>query len=354
VDPGVELLGDAPIATAAQDLLGRAPVAERLVELATSAPVFVSRAVALLGEAGSGKTSALALMLELLRPRADVAVVDIDAAAQPTAVQVATVVTDELAKLFASEGVLGATDKARNALASYASVVGSIVKAAVKVDVSDALRRSPKSLRAEISESTRDLGKRIVVAIDHLDRLPLAELEAALAALSLFAELPFVSVVLTLEPRTRAHLPLAFARLVATELSLPPPDRVLLARVIAGGLAHYAARTGTSVDAILPLFDFAPEGAGLALISTPRDAKRVVNALSAVLPLVPAERLAGEALAVTLLTVEPSLDPVALARRASLDEEERVSVYRALCPPLAGMRAVAIARALRQLVVESG
>ncbi|MBE7448671.1 MAG: hypothetical protein HS111_07240 [Kofleriaceae bacterium] len=43
VDPGVELLSDAPVARVADDLLGRLPVAVRLCELACALPLAARR-----------------------------------------------------------------------------------------------------------------------------------------------------------------------------------------------------------------------------------------------------------------------------------------------------------------------
>jgi hypothetical protein len=296
VDPGVQLLSDIPIAGVDEDLLQRAPVAVRLVELACAEPLAAPRAVGLVGGSGTGKTSILRMVTELLGGRSDVAVVSLDAAAYTGAAQLLEAMLVHLTEFFATCGVVDTTDSIRDRLARYGGFVSGVAKlAGVKVDIEGAVKRSPEAVRAELIEMTQEVQKRIVVVIDHVDRYAEKEMAASLEALRRYAAIPYVSIVLAMDRRTIARRladdddrdPEVVERLLQVELAVPPVDRVLIARIVAGGLSRTASRTGRDIDDVLPLFDPDHEGGalGLDLIQTPRDAKRAVNALAAALPL---------------------------------------------------------------------
>ncbi len=361
LDPGVELLPDVPISGPDEDLLERGKVATRLVELACAQPVAAPRVVCLTGGDGSGKTSVLRLAHAQLIDRGEVACVAIDTLDHANASQTIDAVLKHLIEFFAAEGVVDTSDALRDKLASYGGIVSSVARlAGVKVDVKGALERSPDAIRAEIAEMTQEVGKRIVIVLDHVDRLPGNELGAALIALRHLAAIPYVAVVLALDRRGLAiHLPkhdvdpAGFQRLVQVELSVPPPDRVLLARVVAGGLARAGARIGKDIDAALELFD--PDAAGLALelIESPRDAKRTVNALAAALPLLPdGDALRDACLEVVVRLLVPIVDSPRLDERQRLGaiDAARMARLAELDTALVGQRHAAAARvALREL-----
>jgi len=363
IDPGVELLTDAAISTVEDDLFARIPVAQRLIELASAAPVTAARVVALTGGPGTGKSSLLNITTALLAERDDLAAVSIDGAGYPSAQALSTQVINHLTKFFMAAGVVDTGEKLRDALSTYGGVVGSIVRfAGVKVDVDSALKRSPESLRTEIIENTQEVGKRIVIVIDHVDRLAPVEVGAMIAALRFYAAIPYVAIVIALDrravtlrlTRTPGADPVALERLVQVELALPPVDRELYARVLAGGLDRVALRIGRSLDPALALFD--PDGGlGLALIDSPRDAKRAVNAIAAALPLAaPGADPYDTVLDVVLRTLVPELDGARLDGRARLDAAGRDALYTELAGRLAGHRRAAAARAaLRALIAPS-
>lgn len=363
IDPGVELLSDAAITTVEDDLFARIPVAQRLIELASAAPITAARVVALTGGPGTGKSSLLNVTTALLSERDDLAAVAIDGAGYPSAQALSTQVIAHLTKFFLAAGVVGTGEKLRDTLSTYGGVVGSIVRfAGVKVDVDAALKRSPESLREEIAENTQEVGKRIVIVIDHVDRLPPVEVGAMIGALRFYAAIPYVAIVIALDrravtlrlTRTPGVDPVALERLVQVELAVPPVDRVLLARVLAGGLDRVASRIGRSLDPALALFDpeSAEGGLGLALIDSPRDAKRAVNAIAAALPLAPASTDPYDTvLDVVLRTLVPEVDGTRLDARARLDAAGRDALYAELAGRLAGHRRAAAARAaLRTLI----
>jgi hypothetical protein len=336
IDPGIELLPDVPIAGPADDLLGHAPLAERLVELACASPAATPRVIGLVGTAGIGKTSVLHLAGLLLAERPEVATVAIDAGDHGTADATLAAMTATVHEVFKSGGVVEAADAARDALARYGEVVSTAVRlAGVKVDVAGAVQRSAASARAELVENAQQLGKRVVIVIDHLDRLVERELAAAVGALRVFAQIPYLGFIVAYDRRalaSRALDPAALARLIHVELAVPAVDRVLLARLVAGGLARAAERLGRTIDPILPLLDpDATTGLGLALCETPRDGKRLVNTLAAVLPLLSDADLRRAALDAAVRLVAPILDgprlaPVPLQQRAERAAELRARI----------------------------
>lgn len=352
LDPGVELLPDAPVVGPGDDLLGHGAVAERLVELACAAPLVMPRVVAVVGASGAGKTGILNLVGARLGERGDAAAVAVDAGEHPSAESLVGALQRHLGEFFEAAGVVETSDAARDALARYGEVVSTVVKlVGVKLDVAGAVKRSETSLAQELAENAQQLGKRLVITIDHLDRMADRDLGTTLIALRMYAQLPYTSLVLAYDRRalaTRAGLDRgALARLVTVELAVPPCDRALLARLVAGGLARAATRLGADLDPVLPLFD--PDGGGvaLALLETPRDGKRAVNALTAALPLVTGEpRRAALDLVVRLIAPEldgPRLEPVAAElRRARAAELREVVAHHP--------RAAALAAAIDELL----
>lgn len=358
IDPNVELLADIPISGPEEDLLERHRFAVRIAELAIAPPVTAPRMVAITGTAGAGKSSVLRMVTTIIGARPGLAMVSLDAGALPSAQAVMSALVAELTKLFTSLGVVETADKVRNTLTSYGGFVSSIARlAGVKVDVAGAFERSPDSMRAEIAQNLEHAGCRLVIVIDHLDRLPASELGGALAALRLYAAIPYVAIVLAVDRNELALRPaspgadwLAFERMVQVELALPPCDRMLLARVMVGGLERIGMRMRRNLDGALALFD--PEGGlGLALIESPRDAKRAINALAAALPLL-AERADTHdaALEITLRVLVPEIDGVRLETRRRTSD--RNALYAELVHKLGGHRRLEAARAaLRALVI---
>ncbi len=354
IDPGVELLPDVPVSRSEEDLLGRLPLARRLCELACAHPVAAPRVVGLAGGAGAGKSSVLNLVAGLLADRPEVAFVAIDAGDFPGTSELLDALIKNLMQFFADQDVIDTRDAVRDALSRYGSVISGAARiAGVKVDLGG-LSRSPEEVRAELAEMTQEVGKRIVLLLDHVDRLHPRELASTLVALRHVAAIPYVTVVLAYDRRAVAAAPddmidpRAFERVVQVELALPLADRVLVARVLAGGVARIAARTGRDLDAALPLFDpDAPDGAPLLdLCETPRDAKRAINALAAALPLVPAGAAVDDAaLDIALRLLVPELDSARLDARRRVQGTARAVLLAELDAATAGHRLVGPARA---------
>jgi hypothetical protein len=355
IDAAVELLPDVPVSRSEEDLLGHGALAVRLCELACAEPAATPRVVALAGGAGAGKSSVLNLAAAMLQERGGIAFVKLDGAGYAGAREMIDALLLQLMEFFSAQDVVDTTDAVRDTLARYGGIISGAARiAGVKVDLGGALARSADNVRAEIAEMTQEIGKRIVILLDHVDRLPGKEMAGLLVALRHIAAIPYVTVVLAYDRRAAAMLPddvldpSGFERLVSVELGLPAADRVLLARVLAGGLARIATRTGTDLDDVLPLCDpDSPDGSPLLdLCETPRDAKRAINALAASLPLVPAGAdIATAALDIVLRLQVPILDSPRLDQRTRVRDTARAVLLAELDAAVLGHRLAGPARA---------
>jgi dephospho-CoA kinase len=360
IDPGVELLLDAPVMTLEADSLARKGVAQRLVELATAAPLAQPRVVALTGGAGTGKSSVLHMASTILRDHPEVAFVDLDAVGFVSAAELNKALVTELTEFFGKSGVVDTSDSVRDALARYGGIVADIAKVAgIKVDIAGAVKRSASAVLAEIAEMTQEVGKRLVVVLDHLDRLPLKEFIAMVEALRHYAAIAYVTIVIAIDRRGVALRngqgeldPALLERLITVELRLPPADPGLLANLVLEALARIGRRLERPMDAARALFDLDhPDGGpALALIDSPRDAKRVINALAAELPLAADGEVREVCLDSMLRLLVPELDGARLDARTSAEGAERAALLAELEAAVTGHRRCGGARvALRAL-----
>ncbi len=333
----------------------------RLAELASAAPLAVPRSIALTGSCGAGKSSILTMTSAILDALPTVATVSIDAQEHASAHALITHLGAELDKVFSELGVVEERDKVRNALVNYGGLVTGLLKlTGVKVDVSGVIARSAESLRADIARNLEQAGRRVVIVIDHIDRLLTSEIFDTFAALRMYAAIPYVAIMIAVDRHelvarmaTAGIDPHAYERLVHIELAIPPADRNVLARVMAGSLQRIGTRTRIDVDPAMVLFD-PSDGVGLGLIVTPRDAKRACNALAASLPLLPADANTYTAsLQHVLCVLVPELDTARLAARSHASTgAEREALFAELFATVANHpHTGAVRAALRALIV---
>lgn len=285
------LYSDAPVYAVELDALGRAPVAKRLVDM-----VIVRREQPLIigvcGGAGSGKTSVLRMAGALLAQRADLRAFAMDAWVLGSAKRLTELFVDEVSQIFEDEGVVGTTDKLRDRLVGIGDMVSTVAKfAGVSVDVKGALSLSADALEEELQGLTQAVGKRIVVVIDHLDRLPPEESIAVLKAIHRFGRFSYFAFVLGIDRDQLARDTSRadgdddiVGRVISVELPLPPCERMRLAAWIRGALSDLAEALELDPTAALELFDI-EDGLGLDLVTNLRQAKRLCNTLAAVVPL---------------------------------------------------------------------
>jgi predicted KAP-like P-loop ATPase len=276
MDPGglMPLLSDIPITGASFDALARKPVAVRLVELIALAGTEQPIVIGLVGGAGTGKTSVLNMANELYADRADMHALSIDAWEAGDAATVTAQLVDGVTKIFADAKVVGSAEKVRERLFSVGDVVSTVARfAGVKVDVKGALERSPQSLREEVMKLTEALARRIVVTIDHVDRLATADQLAVLKLVERWGAFPRFAFVIALDRKAISH-DITLDRVVGVELALPDVPRGDLAAFVVSSVTELAHELGVPTPELV-----------VDTIATPRQAKRYLNAITAQAPL---------------------------------------------------------------------
>jgi hypothetical protein len=285
------IYSDAPIPGSSFDALTRVPVAQRLLELvmiAADLPIVI----ALVGPAGDGKSSVLQMAGELCATRGDLRAFALDAWVAGDAVKVNEAFLREVSQIFEEERVVGRVDKVRDRLIDLGDYVSAVVRiTGVKVDVKGALEKSPDQLREEVLKLTEAIGKRIVVFVDHLDRLAPIDAVAVLKLIARWGAFPYFAFVLGLDREQMVRNLRRIDgdaddldRIVAVELPMPPVDRAELAGWVRGGLTDLATAVAVDPGPVLALFDV-ENGVGIPFVTTLRHGKRLLNALGAALPL---------------------------------------------------------------------
>jgi hypothetical protein len=263
--PPVAWLIDDPVRAASADELGRGPFARRvadLLDLVAAEPT--STAVGLVGSWGSGKTTTLNLVLDVLdKDRWTVAKLNPWALAGPDAV-----VSDLLASIA---GALPAAESkgraARDALVDYAAFVTPLLSLVPVVGdaasgLADAAARRLERREGTVQERTERssdtlsaLARPVLVVIDDVDRLQPEELLALFKGVRVLGRLPYVHYllaydqqtvldVLTATPVAHGHEDRALAfleKIVTLRLDQPPTRPEQAARLLDAGLAQALA-----------------------------------------------------------------------------------------------------------------
>ena len=185
-------------------------------------------------------------------------------------------------------------------LSAAASIVGA------DIDVSELAAKSPQHLRDEICEVSRTLGKRIVVLIDDVDRLPVDELAQLLKLVRLCGNFPFFTYLLAYDRRVVSESLRTLYKgdsdfldkIIQVEVPLPPVPPILISQYACDGVRQLGDALGLDVAPITKLLEvdddehrvlmsfMSENDAPHLLLRSLRDAKRFLNALSCTLPLV--------------------------------------------------------------------
>lgn len=309
------LHGDRPIERPDQDEFGCTAYAARLADALTSQAASKGLVLGVEGRWGSGKSSLLALTLAELRTRPGQAMVvefrpwlvgDRDqllgALFQDLAKSIAAI---ELAQGDASrstaQAVRSAASKARDfarhlgpigKLAGLAGSVlpgaglfGKVVEAAAEAARQADLGPTLAERKDELSEALDNLGHRIVVAIDDVDRLEPKEVAELLRLVRSVADFPNVAYLLCYDGATlgraiergtqvengRVYL----EKIVQTEIGVPRPESFALRRLFSSELAGFAE----CGEEVRPRLSHVIDTAGGRALDTPRTVMRVLDGL---------------------------------------------------------------------------
>ncbi len=327
------LLDDAPLEDPDDDLLGRAPFSKALAEAILALDAKRGFVLALFGEWGSGKTTALNFVLHYLdelAPEAD----------RPVVVRFNPwwySGEEQLLTMFLAQvrAALGKQDrspmlvKAGRQIESFAKAL-SLAKyvpgaAAVAAPLAELLMSSGEvvtqagerlaadltALKESISEALRQQDRRILIVIDDIDRLTSDEVRTMLRLIKSVVAFPNTVYLLAFDRNVvvdalRALHPTSgdafLEKIVQASFHLPMLSSNRLQRMLAEGLTQLTRGTPEDLrdnDRWTSVF----RSALAHFLQGPRDVKRLLNALTLTYPVVEGEVNAADFAALELLRV---------------------------------------------------
>lgn len=193
-----EMQSERPLETAADDRLDRAPFSRRVAGVLADRPAADSIVVGLYGPWGDGKTSALAMIKEALRPDPRVVVVEYNpwffsGDAEAIAKSFFLTIGDALERsgLFSKEKIGGL-------LATYGGLMPKVGDAAKTVGEALSVRQLAQ-VRHDVERILRKHKKRVVVFIDDIDRLDRKEIQTLFKLVRLSGDFAYTSYVLAFD-----------------------------------------------------------------------------------------------------------------------------------------------------------
>ncbi len=199
---------DRPARRLEDDLLERGHLVELVAQWVRQAPLDEGFVIGLTGSWGSGKTTILHFLEEVLEP--DATVVWFEPWLFSNADQLVTRFFDELATRLTGEGVKRHMRKVGKQLANYGTALSPAASLlmgpaggllATPNQVANIGANSASAQRRAIRSSLRRHAQRIVVLIDDLDRLNPHEVGEVLRLVKLVADLPGVVHILSYDRR---------------------------------------------------------------------------------------------------------------------------------------------------------
>ena len=199
---------DRPIESREQDLLGRRSLAESIAENLLTIPVDHGFTAAIIGEWGSGKSSVLNMVTEAVKAEGDAAIVlNFNPWLFGNANDLVARFFRELGAQLGKGGsekvkaVVGALIELGRGLSPLVPVPGvSIAAHAVGTVAEKALEeKSLLEQRDQLSNSLKELGARVIVVIDDIDRLEPSETRELMRLVRLTSDLPNVVFLLAFD-----------------------------------------------------------------------------------------------------------------------------------------------------------
>ncbi|HXE45005.1 MAG TPA: P-loop NTPase fold protein [Conexibacter sp.] len=333
------LAGDTPVLRPDQDEFGREPLARRVAAEVRSAPVDGGFVIALNGPWGSGKTSIANMATQFVEAEDGVIVV-------PFSPWMFSGHDDLVARFFAELTATlgkrpGKLREVAEHISRYAGAVAGVARfiplagetAGTALDAAGKLASAAAGstptlddLYDRLADALRQLDPRILVFIDDIDRLTDQEIRDVVRLVKSVGDLPSIVYLLAFDrthveavlggsagdarDRGRAYL----EKIVQVRHDVPPPRAALLVSIYLRDLVQRAIAGCTGgQDGGEWLNRLGP--ALSDLVRTPRDAKRVANAVSAGLELHQGEVAVVDIVGLEALRV---LEPEVHARLADL------------------------------------
>lgn len=374
-------LGDSPIQGVAEDKLGQARFAEAIAEQVATAPARVGFAVGLTGAWGSGKTSLLRMIQEVLEKRSDVVVLHFNPWLFSGTEQLVTRFFSELITALAGDhderirSLAARIEKYGEQVAAMEFVpgIGAYVKVAKPLSLLTAtlLRRRTEfqgktvdQQRREIDGVLHGLDRRPIIAIDDIDRLSASEIRDVMRLVRLVADFPQTVYLLAFD-RNRVEESLDdgvqgkgrdyLAKIMQVTYDVPLAREPDLARVLLSELQRLIDEQVTgpfnvadwqniSTLVIRPLF------------MTLRDIRRFLNVLPVALQVMGNEVALTDVLTLEAVRVQcpttyamlPSFQGILTNPKNEGEAEQAKKLLETLCAS-AGERAVTVRAMLRWL-----
>ena len=261
---GFQMGDDAPKFTRSEDRLGHAGFAERVANVISNVDATNGYVLGLHGAWGSGKSTTLNFVVECIREHNELAtenpLLHVDfrpwliTGHQDLIGAFLKVLSESVAdgksrrkgwlrkgaQMAEATGVTGAIATAASALASPAA--GIAAKKGLDTLVSRFLTSpSLQAAHAEMTQQLREMGKRILVTVDDIDRLQTAEIKSVMQMVKSVGKLPNVVYLLcydreivwsALDEAAGRHGPSFAEKIVQQELELPVPRRAQLLSIL--------------------------------------------------------------------------------------------------------------------------
>lgn len=363
--------GDRPIGAPRDDRFGLAAVAERIARAIREQSAGNALVLGIEGAWGSGKSSLVALIADLLKggEGEPVAIVDFAPWLVGDRDQLLVSLFEELSRsidLIAQAGgdatgtTVAAARSAADQLRRYATylgpagklvglaglalpglgVAGKVMEGLAAAAAQNVEGPSLSSRKAAIEKALSELGRRIVVVVDDVDRLDPPEVAELLRLVRSVADFPNVTYLLCYDGERLARAVTSavgvddghayLEKIVQLELAIPRPETFALRRMFSDGLATFAACVGEPGQRLAHVID----RLGGRFLTTPRAVNRVLDALRFYWPAIEGQvdladlvwlRILAAGAPATYRWVKEYVDVFAAVAtgRATVDSEER-------------------------------
>jgi len=297
--------GDTPLTSPEDDAFSRYPFSARIAETVALRTDESGIVVGIYGAWGEGKTSAINFIRHRLADFPNVLAITFNPWRFPNEDQL---IFSFFKTIAASLDQNLQTDGERlgESLTDYAKLIAPVFRGAS--DAAEAVGKvlsstSIEEYKKRIDQSIRESGKRIVVVMDDIDRLDKTEIHAVFRLVKLSADFAFTSYILAFDnkmvsavlneryPSSSGKAGANFLeKIIQVPLGLPPAPKSELETMCFQGIddALQALNHETSDQEVNDFHAGFSEGIAPAL-TTPRNEKRYINALTFSLPLVAGE-----------------------------------------------------------------
>ncbi len=258
-EPLAYIRADAPIERRAQDRLQRAPLAEAIADQVIHGPVGEGLVIAIVGKWGSGKTSVLQMVEEVVTERSDIVALQFNPWLFSGADQLVGRFLDELAaqlRLASKDGARQQLARASERLSRYAEALDPLSWVpflgpwAARVSSAGRVLRWVKKARSEqpsaegqresVRDALRNIDGRVLVVIDDLDRIEAAQIRDMVRLVKLVGDFPNVTYLLSYDrvPVERAlgaspeEGSIYLEKIVQVVHDLPEPPREAVVQIL--------------------------------------------------------------------------------------------------------------------------